>query len=235
MRTFRFTLFLFAISLAFLIPDIANAGASVKAGEKVFKDFCASCHGDKGKGDGPNSDNMDPAPRDLTDHGEKPYMVKRTVEELYKSINEGGSGIEKSPLMPPFGKTLSEEEIWSVIGYVTSLYKNKNPGVDFGKARSSERPKIAVDVPAIEPPDRRAKMRGKRVYGKYGCSGCHKVKGRGGSSGPDLTGIAGKLKPAQLFAVTQNARSVKADSVMPVYGLSPEAAVGITRFLMTLE
>lgn len=235
MRTFKFSVFLFAVSFIFLIPNLANAAASVKAGEKLFKKFCVSCHGEKGKGDGSNADNMDPPPRDITDHGEKPYMVKRTVEELFKSINEGGSGIEKSPLMPAFGKTLSEEEIWSVIAYITTLYKPTNPGVDLGKSWNSERPKVTINVPKIDPPDRRAAMRGKRVYGKFGCSGCHKVKGRGGSSGPDLTGIAKKLTPEQLFTVTQNARAVNPDSVMPVYGLSKESAVGITRFLMTLE
>lgn len=226
---------LLAVIVSLGYPAMVYADDNVKSGGKLFIKYCVSCHGEKGIGDGVNADNMDPVPRDMTDSGKEKYMVKRTNEEIFKAIQLGGRGIEKSGLMPPFGNTLSEKEIWQIVAFAKTMFKGSAPAIDFGKKMSDKTPDVKVKSVSIEPPDRRAKMRGKRTYGKYGCSGCHKVKGRGGSSGGSLAGIGSKLKPQQIYAITQNAKSVKPDSAMPVYGLAEDTAIGITRFLMSLE
>lgn len=212
----------------------SNAG-DMEAAKTLYKGFCTPCHGDKGIGDGPNAEGLDPAPRDLTDNVKEKYMVKRTSEELYKAISLGGREIEKSGLMPPFGKTFSEKEIWQIVAYIQTFYTPVNPGVDFSKEMNATRPTVDTKAPAISEPSRKETIRGKRAYGKYGCSGCHKIKGRGAGAGLDLTGIGAKLKPEQIYQVIQNARSVKADSLMPVYGLGEDKAAGITKYLMTLK
>jgi mono/diheme cytochrome c family protein len=42
-------------------------------------------------------------------------------EHLFKVIKEGGPAVGKSPLMAPWGGTLSDEQIWDVVAFVRSL------------------------------------------------------------------------------------------------------------------
>lgn len=35
---------------------------------------------------------------------------------------------------------------------------------------------------------------------RHGCRGCHRIWGNGGSRGPDLAGLAGRLTPGQIQA-----------------------------------
>lgn len=222
----------------FASPLEVQAGSGdnhVEIGGKLYGTYCLTCHGKMGKGDGVNSVEMDPAPRDFTDAGKEKYMAKRTEQEIYDAISGGGSAIEKSSLMPAFSKTLSEYEMWSIVAYISKLCETKSWNIDFSKKMNSERPKVEVKPVEIPEPSRRDKMMGKRAYGKYGCSGCHEIRGRGGDSGPHLDGVGAKLKPEQIYAIVQNARSVKNDSTMPIYGLNEDTAISITKFLMLLE
>lgn len=228
----------FTAVLISALPLEAWAGSGeghVEIGEKLYRFYCLVCHGKMGKGDGVNSVEMDPAPRDFTDSGKEKYMAKRTEEEIYSAISGGGSSIEKSSLMPAFNKTLSEHEMWSIVAYIGKLCQTKSWNIDFSKKMSRDRPKIEVKPVEIPEPSRRDKMMGKRAYGKYGCSGCHEIRERGGESGPHLDGVGAKLKPQQIYAIVQNARLVKKDSAMPIYGLNKDTAVSITKFLMLLE
>lgn len=229
---------LLSLMIVFSLSNAAFAGKNekeAKVGKELYKTYCTACHGEKGKGDGVNSREMDPAPRDFMDTGKEKYMVKRTEQEIYHAIEVGGREIEKSSLMPPFGKTLSQKEIWSVVAYISELCATKSWDIDFSKKMSTERPKVEVKIVEIPEPSRRDKMMGKRAYGKYGCSGCHEIRERGGESGPHLDGVGAKLKPQEIYAVIQNARLVKNDSVMPVYDLNEDTAISITKFLMLLE
>ena len=63
----------------------------VAEGKKIFNYYCAHCHGEKGYGDGYNSVNVDPRPRDLTDSLE-PYMAESSNEILIHSITHGAFG-----------------------------------------------------------------------------------------------------------------------------------------------
>ena len=80
--------------------------------------YCAQCHGEKGKGDGVNS-TMDlpiwPLLRDF--YGIEPKSraemdSKENEERIYNIITKGGraQGNNLSPLMPPFGNSLTEKE-----------------------------------------------------------------------------------------------------------------------------
>jgi len=65
--------------------------------QKVFVGRCASCHGMKGKGDGPGSAALNPKPRDYTN---KAWQNTVSDEQIGKTILYGGAAVGKSPAMP---------------------------------------------------------------------------------------------------------------------------------------
>ena len=219
--------------LLILLPSISS-GEGVEKGQQLYRHYCIVCHGEEGKGDGINAkEEMDPLPRDLTDGKEK-YMVNRTNKEIFDAISKGGREIEKSALMPPFGNTLSEAEIWAIVVYVRTLYPSSGEDIDF-KSKKTERPKVSINKVSIGEGETGDLMAGKKLYRKYGCSGCHKIDGKGGVSGPDLTTVGSKLNGEQIFRVIKDSRSIKSDSKMPTYGLDDEVAIAVTQYLMSLK
>ena len=70
--------------------------------------YCAQCHGEGGKGDGPNAGKDLPvAPRNLT---KKEEMVKFSEEMIFNTLTKGGPANNLSSLMPPFGNVLTSDE-----------------------------------------------------------------------------------------------------------------------------
>ena len=96
---------------------VAQAG-NPDEGKKLYGQFCASCHGQSGKGDGPAAAALNPKPRD---HTNKEYMSTLSDEDLLKVIKNGGAAIGKSPIMPPWGQALKDDQIKDVIAYVRTL------------------------------------------------------------------------------------------------------------------
>lgn len=97
----------------------AEPSYETRLGRQVFRHYCQTCHGETGAGDGFNAFNLDPRPRDLSD----PVFQRKSDADLADAIRRGGSGVGLSPLMPPWGRTLSAREIDQVILYVRSLKK----------------------------------------------------------------------------------------------------------------
>jgi mono/diheme cytochrome c family protein len=97
----------------------AGAGDAAK-GKTSFDQICASCHGPGGKGDGPAAAALNPKPRDLSN---KAYVSGLKDDYIKKLIKEGGQAAGKSPLMPPLGGALKDDDIENVIAYVRSLGK----------------------------------------------------------------------------------------------------------------
>jgi cytochrome c oxidase cbb3-type subunit III len=92
--------------------------ADAEQGKKLYGQFCASCHGQSGKGDGPAAAALNPKPRDHTD---KEAMSKLSDEDLFNVIKNGGASVGKSPLMPAWGASLKDEQIRDVMAYVRTL------------------------------------------------------------------------------------------------------------------
>jgi mono/diheme cytochrome c family protein len=90
----------------------------LRLGRGVYRHYCVTCHGETGAGDGFNAYNLDPRPRDLTDPA---FQKKKSDADLADAIRRGGSGVGLSPLMPPWGRTLSQRQIGDVIEYVRTL------------------------------------------------------------------------------------------------------------------
>ena len=109
-------------------------------GKILFLKFCAHCHGMHGGGDGFNAEFIDKDPADLSD---PKFQAKRSNKKIFRTISLGGAKVKKSHLMPPFGHTLSEEDIWSLVAFIRHL-GNDNTLVVFPKGLQSKPPSMPV-------------------------------------------------------------------------------------------
>lgn len=93
---------------------VAVDAASLSAGKKAYKKECLSCHGKKGKGNGPSAVTLDVRPPSLlTDK-----VKAQTDGELFWKITKG-----KKP-MSSAKKSLTETQRWQVVNYIRQLAKN---------------------------------------------------------------------------------------------------------------
>jgi len=91
---------------------IAPSAATMGSARLIYLDKCAQCHGETGKGDGPEGKMYDPPPGNLKD---AKHMSTRTDGELFYQISQG-----RKP-MPAFKKRLSEEQRWQLVLFVRSF------------------------------------------------------------------------------------------------------------------
>lgn len=89
---------------------------SLARGEALYTANCASCHGERGLGNGPAAEGLDPAPAPIAHTAQ---MVSDAY--LFYRITEGGGDAPFNSAMPAFEDSLSERERWDVINYVRSL------------------------------------------------------------------------------------------------------------------
>jgi mono/diheme cytochrome c family protein len=102
------------------IPDDAKqlknplrpSPAALQAARDLYLDNCAQCHGEKGKGDGPEATMYDPLPADLSN---KKFNDGLTDGEIFYQISEG-----KKP-MPAFKRRFTEEQRWQLVLLVRAL------------------------------------------------------------------------------------------------------------------
>jgi mono/diheme cytochrome c family protein len=90
----------------------------VLGGKKVYAQYCATCHGDTGKGDGPGGANLTIKPQNLADGR---IMNALPDHMLVRAIGEGPQSIGLSNLMPPFKPALSDAQISDVVAYIRTF------------------------------------------------------------------------------------------------------------------
>ena len=94
-------------------PVAGRSAAEVAAvAVPIYREHCAVCHGDKGRGDGPLAEFVTPRPADFATHG-----WHHREGEHYWWITQGIPGTS----MPSFNDFLSEEERWLLARYVKQL------------------------------------------------------------------------------------------------------------------
>lgn len=98
-----------------------TAGRTASA-EENYRLYCVQCHGTLGNGQGINQTGggLAVSPRDHTD---AEGMSKLSDEELRLAITEGGDAVQKSELMPPWGKLISAREIDELVRHLRALCK----------------------------------------------------------------------------------------------------------------
>jgi cytochrome c oxidase cbb3-type subunit 3 len=90
----------------------------LRLGRQVFQHYCQTCHGKTGAGDGFNAFNLVPHPRDLSD---PTFQKAKSDADLVGNVSRGGASVSLSPMMPPWGKTLTPDQIDQVVRYVRTL------------------------------------------------------------------------------------------------------------------
>ena len=91
---------------------IATTESTLKPAKEIYTEECAQCHGEQGKGDGPEARLHFPAPAHLTD---TQRMKVVTDGEIFYQISEG-----RKP-MPSFKKRLTENQRWELVLLVRSF------------------------------------------------------------------------------------------------------------------
>ncbi len=107
------------LALALFLVTVA-VGQDAEKGKASFAQYCGSCHGATGKGDGPAGAALTPKPKDLTNPG---YVKGLKDDYLRDLIAKGGPAVGKSPLMPPMGSALKPDDVNNIIAFIRSLGK----------------------------------------------------------------------------------------------------------------
>jgi len=88
--------------------------------DAMFQPYCAPCHGEKGRGDGPASSPLVPPVPDFQDDA---YMGRFGNNYMFALIRDGKLGTAEAgyAAMAPFAGAVTDEEIRAVIAYIRSL------------------------------------------------------------------------------------------------------------------
>lgn len=97
---------------------IIPLGYQEAQGKRVFYQYCVWCHADSSPAGPSNRSNLTPVPALLNDGS---VLNSQSDEYLQNIITLGGSAMGKSAMMPPYGKTLTPEEIRSVIAFTRAI------------------------------------------------------------------------------------------------------------------
>lgn len=96
---------------------VALAGDAA-AGATVYANYCTTCHGAAGGGDGPLSNNLVVKP---ANHSDGTYMNGLTDAYLLQVVTEGGPAVGKDAMMAAWEATLTAQEIADVVAHVRTL------------------------------------------------------------------------------------------------------------------
>lgn len=86
-------------------------------------------------------------------------------------------------------------------------------------------------VPTTEP----SVTRGKELYAKLQCAGCHRIHGQGAAVGPDLSYIGQVRDGDWLIRHFKDPQAVVPGSIMPPYSLTSQELEDLTRYMLSLK
>lgn len=102
-------------------------------GRELNEKYCERCHNLESTPERvSNYDNLEVKPHPFN---EGDTLNKMSDADLTAIINHGGPALNKSPLMPPYGYTLSKTEIQALIAYIRTVSDPpyKTPGLVYAK------------------------------------------------------------------------------------------------------
>ncbi len=131
-----------------VVEPLPNRPPSLERGALVYREQCAACHGESGRGDGPKAKSLKgPPPANLADPA---VMGNKSLLDIFRRIAVGTPGTA----MPEFAEDLPAEDRWAVASYVAAMqyggsataavFAAVRHQIDSAFARRSD--KIAVDA-----------------------------------------------------------------------------------------
>ncbi|SDM14884.1 c-type cytochrome [Bacillus sp. OK048] len=109
-----YILIIFGIVVCLINSDIFNKKntEAIFAGEKVYKKQCLICHGETGKGEGPNAG---------TAINNQNYLNIVSDKDIYNSIKHGREGTG----MPAYSERLSEKDLNNLVTFIRDWQKQE--------------------------------------------------------------------------------------------------------------
>ena len=93
---------------------VKSDATSLATGKELYNQHCKSCHGTKGKGDGPKAAQLDTECGDFT----KAATQSQSDGSLFYKTSEGRKD------MPSFKKKIpDQDDIWSIVNYIRTFKK----------------------------------------------------------------------------------------------------------------
>ena len=160
-------------------PKPADPAMLLQRGKQVYSQNCASCHGDKGDGNGLCSAFLLPHPRDFTKahfrFRSTPLGHLPTDADLFRVVSLGVKGTP----MPPWKWLLNDTDRWAAVEYLKAFTPR------FSDTNEDRTTTVALGTP-VTPTDA-AIVEGKSLYTKLACITCHGEQGLG--DGPSAAAL----------------------------------------------
>jgi mono/diheme cytochrome c family protein len=90
---------------------------TLEEGKELFRTYCAVCHGEQGRGDGPISGKIPPPPSYVSDR-----LMQFPPGRIFHVISMG------TGKMPSYAAQLSADERWKVVTYVHAVLQGLSNG-----------------------------------------------------------------------------------------------------------
>ncbi len=139
--------------------------AVVEEGRQLFQENCARCHGEEGRGDGPDASTLSKPVTDLTDQSR---MAQKSMADFFQVISQ--SAPEE---MHAFADKLSEDERWAVATYLRSLTFTATAApvaqvatpaaIQGSEVLTTPLPTTTLTTPAVETPANVGQVTGKVI------------------------------------------------------------------------
>jgi mono/diheme cytochrome c family protein len=84
---------------------------SLTLGKALFVKECMTCHGESGKGNGPDAADLSTQPPDFA----APAVAEQSDGELFWKMTQG-----RKP-MPSYRRMLSDDDRWNLVNYIRSI------------------------------------------------------------------------------------------------------------------
>lgn len=95
---------------------LGTSDSDLQRGAQLYTEFCLSCHGQTGKGNGPQASSLAISPTDLTNQA---FMAEKSGVNLFNSITKG-----VLPYMPEFSQQIPDDDRWILVEYLRTFTFN---------------------------------------------------------------------------------------------------------------
>lgn len=133
------------VSYAF---SLSTSVELINQGMELYQKNCLLCHGNQGRGDGPDAASLSTPPGNLADLS---FMADKAAIDFFQDISMG-----VPPNMPAFGLQLSDDERWALTDYLRTLSFNSTltslPTESVPGAEATATPRLTPSVAASAVP-----------------------------------------------------------------------------------